>query len=129
MVDKFKPAGQDQWDGPVKPLSTTLHAVLYQKGSTRILKRRLELLKRTKPNACSAVPEGINNVSNLSSCAVQSVQASEKQSQELVQSFATTMATVEKTNQDLTLEMIKAFSDKVHLRRSSIFGNKRILFE
>jgi hypothetical protein len=41
---------------------------------------------------------------------------------ELVQSFATTMDTMQKTNQAFMLETMKHLLTKVHLRRSSIMG-------
>jgi hypothetical protein len=59
-------------------------------------------------------------VSNLFSSAVESYQASQKQSQdlqlsfmkEMVESLATTMNAMQKTNPAFMLEMIKAFTDK-----------------
>jgi hypothetical protein len=48
---------------------------------------------------------------------------------ELVQSFATTMDNIQKSDQAFMLEMIKAFTDKSSSQKEWHLGNERILFE
>jgi hypothetical protein len=62
----------------------------------------------------------VDNLSNLFSFALKSIQASEEQFEDLqlvlvkrlVRSFATTMDTMQKTKQDFILKMIKALTGK-----------------
>lgn len=62
----------------------------------------------------------MDNLSNLFSFALKSIQASEEQFEDLqlvlvkrlVRSFATTMDTMQKTKQDFILKMIKALTGK-----------------
>ena len=65
----------------------------------------------------------MDNLSNLFSFALKSIQASEEQFEDLqlvlvkrlVRSFATTMDTMQKTKQDFILKMIKALNWKMSI--------------